>query len=100
MKHYGKDFIVEHTFPNQDQVKAFDDEMATRTARAKGDEHYQKFLARIGTREEFQIEMEGKLKAVIESGYPLGIRKEQVSEIVAILALDIVGDPQFWPPQV
>ncbi len=61
------------------------------------EEHYQEFLSRIPTREAFRAEMIGKLNAVIGDGYPLPISKENIMELVAILPMDTLGDPQVWP---
>lgn len=60
-------------------------------------EHYAELLKRIAVKEEFSREMTGKLCAVIDSGYPLGITKAQVPEIVTILRLNTIGEPQIWP---
>ena len=98
--------MPEHTFPTPEQQAAFDAEMQRRTAEAKAkgagfatiqDYHYSEFLSRIQTRDEFHAEMVGKINAVLDSGYPLPIARNQINEIVSILSLNTIGNPQFWP---
>lgn len=96
--------MPEHTFHSEEQQRAFDADMERRTNIAKvqpisADEHYKNFLSRIQTREAFQAEIKGKLHAVLRSGYPLEIRPNQIDELVAILPMDTLGSPQFWPPK-
>lgn len=94
--------MAEHTFPSEDQQRAFDADMERRTnvAKAKGlgaDQHWANLLSRIQTREAFVFEIKGKLQALKESGYPLPLEEKNIDELVAILALDTMGDPQIWP---
>src|ERR1700742_4784981 len=99
---FGTEHLMEHTFPSEEQQRAFDADMERRTnvAKAKGlgaDDHWLNFLGRIQTREAFRFEVVGKLQAVRESGFPLSITEEQVNELVSIISLDTIGDPQIWP---
>lgn len=97
--------MPEHVFDDSGCVVAeFEADMERRTNEAKAramtsDEHWRNFLSRIRTREAFYAEMEGKLKAVIASGYPLPIGEKDIGELLAIMSLDTLGDPQFWPPK-
>lgn len=109
--------MPEHTFPQSEKLRQFNEDMRKRTNEATirghiainnigpneaisiGEAHYRKFLARIQTRNDFHKEMTGKLEAVIDSGYPLPIDKKDISELVTIMAMDTLGDPQYWPPK-
>lgn len=63
------------------------------------EEHYQEFLKRIPTREAFRAEVEGKLKAVQESGFPHGLDDNDIDMFLSLVPLNTLGKPQFWPPE-
>lgn len=62
------------------------------------EQHYQAFLARIPTEEAFVAEVQGKLKAIKDSGWPLGLKDADINMLCSLLPLNTVGEPQFWPP--
>lgn len=64
------------------------------------EDHYNNFLARIPTIEAFRAEIKGKLEAIRENSFPIGLDDDShISLLVSLLPLDTIGKPQFWPPQ-